>query len=244
MPYRRLPNTDKARLRALQKAYRMLEKNGSDSLPFSEATLTSLRAFLPSFQNAMINLEAAKKNQVRKNTEHTELVRKARMYVSHYIHVMNFAIIRGELKATVREFYELETYGQNLPPLNTENDLLEWGKKIIDGDQKRIMHGGSPIYNPSIALVKVHYEKFADSFRFQKTLQSTTARLSTQLGDLRQKSDQLILDLWNETEASFEHLPDHKKRMMCEPFGLVYVYRKSEKERLKAERLQSKFSFE
>ena len=243
MPYRRLPNTDKARLRALEKANKKLEAEGPKSVPYSEASITQLRSFLPKFQHAIISLEADRKNQVRKNKEYTDILRKARMYISHYIQVMNFAISRGELKPQIREFYQLTEFGNALPPLNSEKDILEWGKKVIEGDQKRILSGGSPIYNPSIALVKVNFEKFADAYHFQKTLQANTDRSANSVTTLRDEADELILQLWNEIENTFEHLSDNQKRERSQQYGVAYAFRKSEMARIAASALQPRFNF-
>lgn len=232
MPYRRLPNTDKARLRALAKSIREFESEGVTNLPYSEATLHSIRTLLPKFKNSILNLEAARKNQADKNKDFQESYKKARTYVMHYIQVMNYAIIRGELKPTVRTYYGTDRFDNHLPQLVNEQDLIKWGKNIIDGDQQRIMKGGSPFYNPSIALVKVNYEKFIDSYRFQQTLIATTKRSSKLVAELREEADQLIVQLWNEIEASFEHLPDEQKREAAEAYGLVYVLRRKEKKRL------------
>lgn len=243
MPYRRLPNTDKARLRALARAHKKFESEGASNLPFSESTLLTLRTIFPKFKNVLINLEAARKNQATKNKDYIEIYRKARMYVSHYIQVMNFAISRSEIKPVIREFYGTQDFDNNLPPLSTENDLLDWGKRIIEGDQKRVMNGGNPFYNPSIALVKVNYEKFTDAYRFQKTLQTSSDRFSAQVADVRPEVDSLILQLWNEIEETFANLNDVQKRKKSEDYGVVYVLRKSEKERMKAMEKQSSLNF-
>lgn len=243
MPYRRLPTTDKARLRALVKCHEKTKGNMPGIQPISEATLASLKTLLPRFQQAIINLDAAKNNQVEKNKNYIELQRKARIYVSHFIQVVNMAIARGELKPEIREFYGLSDFGSTLPPLNAEKELIDWGKQIIDGDQKRIQHGGSPIYNPSIALVRVNYEKYLDVYHFQKTLQSTTERSSNQVNQLRSDVDKLIQTIWNEIEEHFEALPDSTKREKCASFGIVYVYRKSEKKKIEARKLQPEFNF-
>jgi len=232
MPYRRLPNTDKARLRALSKPFHQFDKGGND-FPFSEATLLQLKSSYPKFKNALLNLESARSNQAEKNKDYTEMLRKARMYVSHYIQVMNFSISRGENKSLIRSFYGTADFENNLPPLSSENDLLIWGKKIIEGDQKRVMNGGNPFYNPSIALVKVNYEKFVDAYRFQKNLQATTERGSVLVSNLRVEVDALIVQLWNEIEDTFSHLNDIEKREKTEKYGLVYVFRKSEMDKAK-----------
>lgn len=243
MPYRRLPNTDKARLRALSKAHNMLELEGPKNVPYTESTCLKLKSLFPKFKSALVNLEASRKNQAQKNKEYNDIFRKARMYVSHYIQVMNFAINRGELKPAIREFYGTETFENNLPPLNSDEHLLEWGKKIIEGDQQRIMNGGNPFYNPSIALVKVNFEKFVDAQHFQKNLQATSERGATLVSELRTETDDLILQIWNTCEAHFEDQPDVIKREKAEKYGVVYVMRKSEKNRIEAQKKQPQFNF-
>lgn len=229
MPYRRLPNTDKARVRAMDKAYKKCLLEGQDNYALSELTFTSLETYLPQFQHALINLDAARRNQTSKNKEYSELFKKAKIYISHFIHVLNFSIIRGELKSETREFYGLSAYSNNLPSLDNGKNLLDWGKKLIEGEQKRIQKGGNPIYNPSIALVKVNYEKFADAFYYQKNLISTSKRASKLVCELRTEVDKIILQIWNEIEQKFSQLDDLQKREKGSEYGISYVFRKREK---------------
>lgn len=243
MPYRRLPNTDKARLRALERAFKKFEQVATDSHPISSGTGQNLRTFLPRFQNAVILLEAARNNQVQKSKDYNEALRKARMYVSHYVQVMNMAISRGEQKPEIRKYYKLEKFDNALPPLNAESDVLYWGKQIIEGDRDRISNGGVPFYNPSIALVKVNFEKFAEAHHFQKKLQETTGRNSNMVNDLRDEANELIQKIWNETENYFSFLPDSLKREKSKQYGVVYAYRKSEKEKIKSAKLQQQLAF-
>ncbi|MDA3879087.1 MAG: hypothetical protein PF436_01745 [Prolixibacteraceae bacterium] len=218
-------------------------RNTDKALFISESSLTVLKSLLPRFQQAITNLEAAKKNQIEKNKNYLKLQRKARMYVSHYIQVINMGIARGEVKNEIREFYGLNDYGNTVPPLNAEKELINWGKKIIEGDKMRIQNGGSPVYNPSIALVKVNYEKFLYIYHFQKTLQTTTDQSSNNVGQLRDEVDKHIQNIWNEIEEHFDKLSEMKKRYKCISYGVVYVYRKSEKKKLEAKKLQPEFNF-
>ncbi len=228
MPYRRLPNTDKARLRALERAFKKVESGSHESTPFSAGQIQILRTFLPRFQNSITLLNAARRNQIQNSSAYNGLLKKARMYVSHYIQVMNMAISRGEQKPAIRKFYKLEAFGNSLPPLNSESDLLYWGKKVIDGDKERVSNGGSPLYNPSIALVKVNFEKYSEANFRQKQFQQTTIRNANLVQELREEANDLIQNLWNEAEAAFEHLPDSLKRENAKQFGVVYAFRKSE----------------
>jgi hypothetical protein len=243
MPYRRLPNTDQARLRALDRAYHVFVMEGSSKIPYSEETLQNLQVFLPKFQHALINLDAARNNQIKKNKEFTECSRKARMYISHYIQVMNMAISRNELKPSIRSFYELEDFENAVPPLTSDKDLLKWGKTIIDGDLQRIRNGGNPFYNPSIAVVKVHYERFAESYIYQKNLQNITDRYSSQVNQLRDDADRLILQLWNEIEETFNFGSEQEKRENASKYGVVYVFRKHEAEYAVSKQYQTELSY-
>jgi hypothetical protein len=231
MPYRRLPNTDQARLRAMEKALRKCLTDTPTDCPISETTLGLLEIVLPKFQHALINLSAARKNQISKNKEYLELVKKAKIYISHFIQVLNFSIARGELKAEVRDFYGLTPIKENLPPLTLEKNLLEWGKKIIEGEQKRLQKGGNPIYNPSIALVKVNFEKFSDSYVFQKNLITISKRATKLVNDIRPEVDNLILQVWNEIENYFMQPDETTDREKTQAYGLVYVFRKHEKQK-------------
>jgi len=229
MPYRRLPNTDKARLRAMERAFKKCLSEGQNNCVISEPVFLSLESVLPQFQHALINLEAARKNQTIKNKDYIEHFKKAKIYISHFIQVLNFAIARGELKSETRDFYGLSSYPNSLPSLNNDKNLVEWGKKLIDGEQKRILKRGNPIYNPSIALVKVNYEKFIDIYHFQKNLISTSQRASKLVNELRPEADRLILQIWNEVESSFSHLNELQKREYASDYGVSYVFRKHEK---------------
>ena len=227
MPYRRLPNTDQARLRALQTAVTMGQKKETEDLAFSAKSLNHLRSFYTSFESTIIHHKLARTQQEKSSSAYLETVRKSRLYLSHFIQVLNFAIQRGDMKANVREFYGFSE--KKSPSLILDSEVLEWGKKIIEGEHKRISNGGNPLYNPSIALVKVKFDQFVDMYHFQKTLQNNTARWTSRVAELRKEADEIILDIWNEVEESFSALPDDLKREKATEYGLIYVYRPMER---------------
>ena len=236
MPYRRLPNTDQARLRTLQTAIMMGQKKETEELAFSSKSLNRLRTFYTGFETTIIHHKLARKQQEKSSSTYLDTVRKARLYLSHFIQVLNFSIQRGDMKPNVREFYGFSE--KKSPSLILDSEVLEWGKKIIEGEHQRINHGGNPLYNPSIAVVKVKFDQFIDAFHFQKTLQNNTARWTGKVAELRKEADEIILDIWNEVEESFSNLPDDVKREKSTEYGLVYVYRPME--RIKAK--ESTFS--
>ena len=107
---------------------------------------------------------------------------------------------------------------------------MEWGKKIIEGEQQRTAQGGIPIYNPTIARVKVHYDIFLDSYERQKNLQALTNRSLEELASMRGRADELILDIWNQVETKYQDVTPNEVRLdKCRDYGLIYYYRSSEK---------------
>ena len=236
MPYRRLPNTDAARIRALKTALRKGERlDDINMLAYSFPLKQKIDIFLPKFEVAITNSKAAREKQIENSQKFSELTRKARLYVSHFIQVLNFTIARGELKPQARVYYGLEEEDSKVPSLLTEQELLNWGERVISGEQERLNNrGGNPIYSPAIALVRVNYENFKQGYEFQKRLQANSARFSSEVAQFRDEADALILNIWNEVESYFSSVKDEEeKRYMCEEYGLVYVFRRGEKERIK-----------
>ncbi|HCT30470.1 MAG TPA: hypothetical protein DIW31_06995 [Bacteroidales bacterium] len=228
MPYRRLPNTDVARIKALKTAYSKGKELPPFKLAFSQSTFAKIELFINSFEKAMINYKATYNMQIEKSKDYNVIMKKAKLYLSHFIQVVNMAIARGELPDKTRTIYGMDIDEGKVPSLNTEKDMIEWGKKIIEGEAKRIMSGQQPITNPTIAVVKVRFENFVESYNHQKILQQNTQRMLTELDALRNKADDIILNIWNEVEATFKDLPDDLKRERSSEYGLVYVYRKNE----------------
>ncbi len=229
MPYRRLPNTDSARLRAMQKALVIAEKIPPYQLAYNISTYQELKYFFPEFKQTTDIQKESLERQAEKNKKHIEYLRKARLFISHFIQVLNFSIIRGELKLETRNLFNLEEYDKKLPRLNTENDIIKWGERIIAGEEKRLFTGQSPVTNPSIARVKVHYEDFLRIHKNQKYLQESHNKALIKISVLRDNADRIILTLWNEIENTYNDLDAEEKRVKCASYGVVYVYRKHEK---------------
>ena len=229
MPYRRLPNTDQSRLRALRIAIEQADRQDYDQV-ISLKTLHEAQTYLKEFEIKLIQYRQTFENQVNANKRYQLLISNVRMYISHFIQVLNMAVIRGEIKKEYKSFYQLDIENHTVPDLSTESSLLEWGKKIIDGETERLHNGGFPIYNPTIGKVRVHYDVFKEYWETQRFLQATTNRVWAELDKFRDKGDAIILDIWNQVERSFRHCKPYARLTKCQQYGLIYYYRRGEKE--------------
>jgi len=228
MPYRRLPNTDAARIRALKTALEKGREVHPSQIAYSPKTIIRLQKFLPQCENMIQLQRQSYASQNNRSRDYSETVRKARLYLTHFMRVMNMAIFRGDLPEETRAFYGLATNEATVPSLNTENELISWGKRIIEGEEFRIRKGGSPITNPTIAVVKVRYQNFLEAYNFQKTLARKTLDYTEKNYELRKEADEIIVQIWNEVENTHSTLPDDQRMTESENYGIVYFYRKNE----------------
>jgi hypothetical protein len=239
MPYRRLPNTDTARIKAMKIALEKGKELPPHKLAYSSKTIVRLQKFLPQFENNIQLYRQSLASQNKKSKDYNEILRKARIYLTHFIRVMNMAIYRGDLPAETRAYYGLATNESTVPSLNTENELLSWGRRIIEGEEFRIRKGGSPITNPTIAVVKVRFENFIEAWNYHNTLAKKTFDYIEKNNNLRKEADDIILQIWNEVERTHGILPEDRRKIQSEDYGLVYFYRKNELDKAGAAESQS-----
>lgn len=227
MPYRRLPNTDNARIKALRTAIEKKETAYNDAaLNFNTQVL---RGMLRKFESAQTLYKESLNKQAAENRKFQNKIKNARLYISHFIQVLNLSVIRHEIKKEMKTLYQLEPDNFAVPDLSSNDAVLSWGENIMKGEQDRVQQGGVPIYNPTIARVNVAFSMFKDGYFAQKTYQNTTARQLEALSQQREDIDKVICDLWNQIEGAFADLPYNNKLEKCKQFGVVYYLRREEK---------------
>ena len=244
MPYRRLPTTDKARRRALEAALKQASKVDERKLVFSKYTLNELNVVKTNFENTLKQYIADINIQSEKNKDYKAAMEKAATYISHFIQVLFMTVERGEIKEESLKFYDLLGKNGKVPLLNTEQEILDWGQKISEGEQKRIQKGGSPIYTPSIAVVKVKVEEFKDIAIYMQNMKRISARSYERMKVARKVTNDFISKMWTEIEEHIENGSPKHKRQRSQEYGIVYVFRRREKKRLRSEDLQTDLLFD
>lgn len=167
--------------------------------------------------------------QVQANKQFTVKVKNARMYLSHFVQVLYMCILRAEIKETDLVLYGLKESSMIVPDLSTNEQILEWGRKIIEGEQLRVSRGAVPIYNPSIAKVNVMYSLFKEGYQTQKLHQKAVSRVQDQVAAYREKIDLLILEIWDAVEKESTSLTTEERLERNKQYGIVYYYRKGER---------------
>lgn len=229
MPYRRLPTTDQSRLRALHAAIDAANRAAFNEKVIDYKLQSEAQRFLQRYEMQVIQYHQNFENRVSANKKYQHAVQNARMYISHFIQVLNLAIIRGDIKKDQIALYGLDEEYRSLPDLTSEEDLLVWGENIIKGEQERTRMGGFAIYNPTISKVKVFYDIFKDLQFTQQQRKLNTNRNFDDLSELRKEADDIILRLWNNIEAYYADRLPYDRYKCCQNYGVVYYFRTGEK---------------
>lgn len=228
MPYRRLPKTDAARLRALKT---VLDSNDLYTVRNRFVDWQTINRARPAYDRLLTASEQyrlACSARVRGVGKIDKLQRNASMYVSHFLQVLIMAVERGEIKRSALKLYGMDEGTSTLPNMKSIGGLLRWGRLAVEGEKARVKQGGRPIYNPTIGMVSTHIDIFNDCYQQQKRLKDNIGRALESLKRIRPEVDDVILELWNQIEAHFKDEPPETRFDMCRKFGVVYYYRKGE----------------
>lgn len=229
MPYRRLPKTDAARLKALKT---LLDNNTVYTVRDHFIDWKVLNEARPIYDHLFTAVQQAKlcaENQARHGARLEKPRHNALMYISHFLQVLLMAMERGEIRRQQLVLYGMPADATSLPKLTTDEDLIQWGQKAIDGEKARLKAGGRPIYNPTIGMVSTHYDIFKDLYDRYRFLVMQTQRAQEEVMRLRPQADAVLLNLWNQIEAHYADESWEDRIKHCSQFGVVYYYRRGEK---------------
>ncbi len=227
MPYRRLPNTDISRIKALKTAIEKSANLDYNDVALEMKTLSEAKRIVSKFERLTLKYQQTFDIQVRTNITFQDKVRNARLYISHFIQVLYMCVQRSEIKKNQLEYYNLHNLNMLQPELNSNEQILEWGNNIINGEGNRIRQGGVPLYNPSIAKVNVMFSLFKDGYQTQKIHQNATNKIQEEVSEFRSEVDIVIAKIWDEVEKYNSKYESQEKIEKNKEYGLIYYYRKS-----------------
>jgi hypothetical protein len=229
MPVKKTPETDEKRHEVLRRVLDQEELNSSQDKILTIREFHEIRIFLLSFEgNSFVNKQTTDDERNAGKT-YEQLFSKAQLYISHFIQVLQLAVIRNEIRPEALALYDFENGKEmELPSLSTEVDLLCWGERLIKGETERTYQGGVPIYNPAIAKVKVHYDLFKESIQSLKIYRQNYNRSQGAIEELRNKADEYIQMIWDRVEKKYWNLSPADKLEKQKNYLIDFYYQKGE----------------
>ncbi|GHV55631.1 hypothetical protein FACS1894182_00290 [Bacteroidia bacterium] len=227
MPAKKLPDTDENRIEALQTIIHQEERAGEKNV-LSLIDIHNLRNFLLSYEGAIACVQQALNDETGTAKNCLQLFQNARLYIAHFIQVLYLATIRNEVKPENLTFYGLEEYSDNfdIPDLSTEEAVIEWGERLINGEATRMSQGGTAIYNPAITKVKVHYDLFKEAVYSLKIYRQNTVRARSGLENVQDKADSLIWAAWTKVEFAYGALPVEERDPKYKDYGICFYHQR------------------
>jgi len=205
---KKLPETDEERLDILRAIIDKDDVARNVDKVLNDYELQSLRNFVSSYEASVQFIAQARGDEKKAYETYKQNMNTAKMYISHFIQVLLMTVQRNEIKTENLILYGFaENVDPKLPDLVGRDAVLKWGENIIKGEAERIGRGGFPIYNPAIAIVKVHYEIFKESIFSLDIFRKNLSRLHGNMKDYQSKANSMIVEIWDKVEEKFSEAP-------------------------------------
>ena len=222
MPTRRLPRSDDQRSTALDTCNTKYQATASPNRLITPGQFVTLGSILSPWRGARAALGPALAAQTAAtglcNTCFTACTRLN----SHFIQVLNLAIERGVLPASVRAYYELPVSQAEVPLMNTAADALQWADKLSAGEIQRIAAGGLALAWPTIGQVDAAAGELQANENLQSTAKDAYDLAQEAVADQRPAVDDLIKDLWDTIEFNLRTEEPSSLRRKAREWGVVY----------------------
>ena len=210
--------TDTVRCEILKSCCKKLQEQTDYSNIFNEETISKIEDYSLNFEKIVQFYKSQKEDTEKFNSEYENLFAKAKIYFIHYYKSMAMAIERGELQASIAEFYNLKYPFITPNPLNSEQ-LIYMSKNLFDCDERRIALGGRHLLNPNIGNVKIWFEKFVEIFQRKKNISSLKHAEVENIENIRIEADKLINKIFIDLKKYFSNLDTNKQSAILRDFG-------------------------
>ncbi len=229
MPYRRLPKTDAARLKALEALADNNDVYTVEGRFLDRKLIARVQKLYAHFSDALGQHAVAMRTQVRYSKRISALQHNAMTFLSHFLQVLFLAVERGEVPKNKMTQYGLRHDELTVPYLKTAEAVMEWAPKVIKGERDRVKQGGKPVLSPPIGAVETHFDVFKAMYNAQRQYQKRTQEALADINALRPEVDDVILEAWNAVEKHFANEPPETRFNLCRKYGIIYYYRRHEK---------------
>ncbi len=223
MPKRQLANSNPKRFRALKAVKDRKDVTAPADVPLTANTITRFDTFFPQYKTKYLAVQTALAGQSILTNQIKTAKITAGYFVADFIDALQNAIRRGTFDASVRALYGLPVGAPHRPPLHTEQEILDWGERVHDGETARIAAGGAPISFPSLADVDGAVGAFKTLNLNQAAAKTVYDNAQEALEAMNEDCDKLILKMWNEMEAAFDEGDKPSVRRKCREWGVVYI---------------------
>lgn len=222
MPTRRLPRSDDERSTALSTCSAKAQSTAPANWLITSAQNSTMSATLSQWRNYRNVLGPALHAQTAATATVEMALATCARYNSHFIQVLNLAIERGNLPASVRSYYQLPLTHADVPLMNTCPLALLWAGNLKNGETARVAAGGPPMSWPTIAQVNTAATACINAENIQSSAKSSYDLAQESVADLRPTVDVVVKDLWDTIEFNLRTDAPSSLRRKAREWGVAY----------------------
>ena len=220
---RKKVNSDETITVALNKADETLNNVAPADIAITSDTAAKVVSVNTDWNSAMGDIDSALYAQTSSTADSDASKLIAKMFISHFIQAFNNGVDRGYFTKQQRTFFHLDVNSDSVPTIDSEADIKLWGGRIVNGDALRVAAGGNPMSNPSTIEVSDALKDYTINNNTQANNITSYKNALEKLDGLRTAAMAVILKVWDESEAFWNHLPPPTKRAKCRTWGVRYV---------------------
>ncbi len=217
-----LPHSDRARIEAMKMAVHKCEEIFPDiyadtpkvesfqdrRLAFQPENLVKLLHLYPRFRD-----ELEKEQHIEEFPGIEEKLKKTRMLALHFFQVFSLAIERDVFLQDEKSYFDLDRE-ENFPrALGDPLEVINWARRIVNGERKRVEAGLEPMSFPSSGEVEIALKELMEVIPGE--------RIRSDTSPLRKEVDSLISEIWEEIEFRHRRLAPTVKEKMLSEYGIV-----------------------
>ena len=217
-----LPDSTPTRLQVLTVAKEKKDSLDPSQNILSAGTTTRLDELYPLFVGA-INKVATRKGE---STEATDLKiesgKELRLYISHFLHVFNMAVLRKVYPPSARAFFNLDVSTGNLPDIASDTNAELAATTIAAGALDLASHAMPPMVNPSAEEVAAKLGIFKTAYAGHSNKAQELDAAQEALDALTPEADKVIKKIYDEVETHYNEEEPESMRADCKWWGVIY----------------------
>lgn len=222
MPTRRLPQTDDQRSAALHDCNVKYQATAAAARLITPEQFTALGGTLSLWRGSRDALGPLLATQTARTTTCGTCFTACTKVISHFIQVLNFAIDRGTLPASVRAYYTLPVAQAEVPAMDSTSAAFQWADKLAVGETARIAAGGPSLAWPAIGEVNTAAGLLQTNENLQSTAKDAFDDAQEVVAGQRPAVDLMIKDLWDTIEYRLRNEEPSSLRRKAREWGVFY----------------------
>lgn len=221
---RQLPTTNVQRHKTLNKGKLKHNSAGASSV-LSTATVTRLLAIVTLYNNGWNDITDKRQAFALLVQGLNDKSKALRLLCKHFLQVFMLAVERGHFAKADLEYFNLDITNPTLPDMDSEEDLTEVARIIVEGDAERVSDGGTAMAMPTAAEVAGARTVFMTALGLHTTAKTALKDAQVLQNSYNTEADSVIKQVWGEVELRYTDLPAETMRDYAREWGVIYVTR-------------------